>query len=208
MTFSLTTERKRIRIMDTLFLIFIRKLPMINVLSRFIELKKPLRTMKMYLNNENHTKNLNQISNKAFWKQNSNNNNLSTNQNIYLKRRKKNKTSLRQRTFYQNNRKILNIIQQYVCDLNQTTIRSKIEAHNLVRDFQKKQQHDLESIHISLLGLKKSAAGNRIESDDLACDFQNRQQQDMELIKQSLLDLKQCVKSSKGKSNVLRSIVF
>ena len=97
--------RKRIRIMDTLFLIFIRKLPMINILSSFIELRKPFQTLKMYLNNKNHTKNQNKISNKTFWKQNSNNNNLSTNQNIYLKRRKKNKTFLRQRTFYQNNRK-------------------------------------------------------------------------------------------------------
>ena len=94
-------------------------------------------------------------------------------------------------------------MQQSVSDLKQTTMRNKIEANNLVWDFQNKQQHDLESIHKSLLDLNKSAAGNRIESDDLACDFQNRQQQDMELIKQSLLDLKQCVKSSKAESDVL-----
>ena len=80
---------------DTLFLIFIRKLPMINVLLSFIELKKLFRTMKMYLNNKIHTKNENKISNKTSWKQNSKNNNLSWNQNIYLKIRKKNKTFLR-----------------------------------------------------------------------------------------------------------------
>ena len=66
----------------------------------------------------------------------------------------------------------------YVSDLKQTTIRNKIEAHNLVRDFQNKQQHDLESIHKSLLDLKTSAAGSGIESADLAADYQNRQQQD------------------------------
>ena len=74
-------------------------------------------------------------------------------------------------------------MQQSFSDLKQTTIRKKIEAHYLVRDFQKKQQQDLELIHKSLLDLKQSTAGNRFESDDLASDYQNKQQEDLEVIR-------------------------
>ena len=76
----------------------------------------------------------------------------------------------------------------------------------IVRDFQKKQQQDLELIHKSLLDLKQSTAGNRLESDDLASDYQNKQQEDLEVIKQSLLDLKQCATSSRAESDVLDSL--
>ena len=97
----------------------------------------------------------------------------------------------------------MNIMQQSISYLKQTTIRNKIEADVLVKDYQNQQQHNLESIHKSLLDLKQSAAENRIKSDYLACDFQKKQQQDMELIKQSLLDLKQCATSSRAESDVL-----
>ena len=97
---------------------------------------------------------------------------------------------------------MLGVMQQSLSDLKETTIRNKIEADDLVRDFKNKQQHDLELIQKSLLDLKQSAESNRIESDDLASDFKNKQQQDIELIKQSLLDLKQCAASRRAESDV------
>ena len=95
----------------------------------------------------------------------------------------------------------LNAMQQSLSDLKQTTIENKIEANNLVRDFQNKQQQDLDLIHKSILHLKQSAADNRFESDDMASDYQTKHQQELETIKKSLFDLKRNATSSRIESD-------
>ena len=82
-------------------------------------------------------------------------------------------------------------IQQSILELKQETLRSNIEE-DVARDFQNKQQQDLEMLKQTLFDLKQETMRIKIE-EDIAREFQNKQQQDLELFKQTLFDLKQSV---------------